>query len=175
MHASPAAAVAPAASLAAPAGKTGIEGLAGLDDSRLASVRPIVGEVRQPQAAGSKRRGGEEVSRPSARARTAEEAPSTPDQISAAGSGTELRIPARVNDSMAGNLPLRIASDSTISVKLRDLLSLVDGRMERNKFKNLRDSSVANSFVSFGALRSAGIQLRYEPANNEVLLYVNES
>ena len=152
------------------AGTTGVEGLAGLDDSRLSAVRPIGGELRPQQAAGTKRRGGEDVTRPAARVRTAEEAPSNPDEISAAGSGIDLRIPASINDSVSGNLPLRVSIDGAVSVKLGDLLALIGSAMDASQFSSLRQSSATSSYVSIAALRTAGIMLDYQAAGNRVTL-----
>ena len=152
------------------AGTTGVEGLAGLDDSRLSAVRPIGGAPRPQQAAGTKRRGGEDVTRPAARVRTAEEAPSNPDEISAAGSGIDLRIPASINDSVSGNLPLRVSIDGAVSVKLGDLLALIGSAMDASQFSSLRQSSATSSYVSIAALRTAGIMLDYQAAGNRVTL-----
>ena len=84
-----------------------------------------------------------------------------------------MHVPARINGSVTGNLPLHIAADSSISVRLGDLLGLVDGQMDSQLFRHLRESSAANSQVSLADLRAAGMQLRYEAAANQVSLQVS--
>ena len=164
----PAEPAATALALPQPSGKTGIEGLAGLDDSRLSEVRPILGESRQP-AASAKRRDSRGAARPNARSH-ADETPANPDKVSAVGTGLDMHVPARINDGLIGSLPLQIAADSTVSVRLGDLLKLVGGQMDNQLFKELQRSPATNSYVDLAMLRAAGMQLRYMPASNQIVL-----
>lgn len=161
-------AIAPAP--AAAVGKTGIEGLAGLDDANLAAVRPVGAVSGRQHATSVKPRGGEAASRPDGRASTAEEAPSTPDEISAAGTGTDLHIPATIYDSASGTLPLRVGADGSVTVRLGDLLALVGKGMGKTSYNALANSSANDTQISLSQLRAAGIELRYERASNRVRL-----
>lgn len=162
-----------ALALASPGGKSGIEGLAGLDDAQLSGVRPIIGEARQ-QAASAKRRGSAAgAARPNARTQTAEDTAPNPDKISAVGSGIDMHVPVQIGGSTAGNLALHIAADSTTSVRLGDLLSLVEGQMDAQLFKSLQASSAVDSQVSLANMRAAGMQLRYDAVSNQAALQVS--
>ena len=166
----PAEPAANALSLAAPAARTGIEGLAGLDDSRLADVRPILGETRV-RATSAKRRGSAAgVARPSARSQSVEETAPNPDKISA----LDIHVPARINDRPMGSLPVQVAADGAISLRLGDLLGLVEGQMDRQLFKALQGASAASSQVSLAQLRAAGMPM-YEAAHNQIVMEVSRA
>lgn len=86
------------------------------------------------------------------------------------GNGIEFRIPAVLFGEELGTVPLRIGSTNLVSVRLGDLLVLVAGRMDPTAHARLAGSRNADEYVSFSALRDAGIDLRYDAANDRLIL-----
>jgi hypothetical protein len=67
-------------------------------------------------------------------------------------------------------VPLRVGSANLIAVRLGDLLELVAGRMDPAVHARLVASRHAEEYVSFATLRDAGIDLRYDAANDRLIL-----
>lgn len=86
------------------------------------------------------------------------------------GNGIEFRIPAVLFGEELGTVPLRIGSTNLVSVRLGDLLALVAGRMDPAAHDRLAGSRNAEEYVSFSALRDAGIDVRYDAANDRLIL-----
>jgi hypothetical protein len=77
--------------------------------------------------------------------------------------GIEFDIVAQVNGASAGTVPLLIADGGdTISVRLGDLLDLVEPGMERAVFASLSPSASASEYVSLNTLRESGIPVRFD-------------
>ncbi len=79
---------------------------------------------------------------------------------------------ARAGGTTVGSLPLQISTDALVSVRLADLISLFEDRMDRPLFVWLKSSSSANEFVTFDSLRSAGIDAQYDPGTQQVALSI---
>lgn len=86
------------------------------------------------------------------------------------GNGIEFRIPAVLFSEELGTVPLRIGSTNLVSVRLGDLLALVADRMDPAAHSRLVGSRQADEYVSFSTLRDAGIDLRYDAANDRLIL-----
>lgn len=80
------------------------------------------------------------------------------------------QVSVRLNDSPAGNIDVRIGGDASLSVRVGSLLSVVEGRLDPDLFAALNASSGADAYVSFRELRAAGIDVRYDPAGDTIVL-----
>lgn len=74
-----------------------------------------------------------------------------------------------------GLLPLRISSGSLVSVRLADLISLFEDRLDRPLFVWLKSSTSAQEFVTFESLRSAGIDVQFDPEGRQVTLAISDA
>lgn len=75
-------------------------------------------------------------------------------------------------EAAGGILPLRRTAEGDVSVRLDDLIGLLERRMERPLFVWLKSSASASKYVTFETLRSAGICVDYDEAANHVALSV---
>lgn len=80
------------------------------------------------------------------------------------------QVSVRLNDSPAGNVDVRIGGDASLSIRVGALLSVVEGRLDPELFAALNRSAGADAYVSFRELRAAGIDVRYEPAGDAIVL-----
>lgn len=80
------------------------------------------------------------------------------------------QVSVRLNDSPAGNIDVRIGGDASLSIRVGALLSVVEGRLDPELFAVLSKSAGADAYVSFRELRAAGIDVRYEPAGETIVL-----
>ena len=115
------------------------------------------------------------VQRPSTEGLEASFAESTPrpDMESSLKGGVEnLTAVVRTDPATFGDLPLHISSDALVSVRLADLISLFEDRMERPLFVWLKSSANANEYVTFDTLRSAGIAVHYDAEAQQVALSI---
>jgi hypothetical protein len=80
------------------------------------------------------------------------------------------QVSVRLNDSPAGNVDVRIGGDASLSIKVGTLLSVVEGRLDPALYAALSQSAGADAYVSFRELRAAGIDVRYEPAGDTIVL-----
>lgn len=80
------------------------------------------------------------------------------------------QVSVRLNDSPAGNIDVRIGGDASLSIRVGALLSVVEGRLDPDLFGALNKSAGADAYVSFHELRVAGIDVRYEPAGETIVL-----
>lgn len=80
------------------------------------------------------------------------------------------QVSVRLNDSPAGNIDVRIGSDASLSIRVGALLSVVEERLDPELFAVLNRSASADAYVSFRELRAAGIDVRYEPAGETIVL-----
>lgn len=74
-----------------------------------------------------------------------------------------------------GLLPLRISSGSLVSVRLADLISLFEDRLDRPLFVWLKSSTSAQEYVTFESLRSAGIDVQFDPEGRQVTLAISDA
>ena len=85
------------------------------------------------------------------------------------GSGIEFEVAAKVNGTIAGKVPLLIADNQNISVKLGGLLALIEPMMDKDEFASLSASQAANEFVTLNDLRAAGIDVSFDKHDRLVL------
>lgn len=84
--------------------------------------------------------------------------------------GVEFKIAANIRGIEAGKVSLRVANDGPISVRLGDLLSLVEADIEWSDFERLSSSKSADEYLTFQALRHAGIDVRYDAGGDRLVL-----
>lgn len=89
------------------------------------------------------------------------------------GSAIEFDIPIQLNGDLVGKVPLKIGSDRNISVQLADLLALLKDRVDPQLHEWLSSAYSVNSHISFDQLRSAGIDVSYDAANDSVVMVTN--
>ena len=80
------------------------------------------------------------------------------------------RTAVQLNDSPAGNLDVRIGGDASLSIQVSALLSIVEGNMDPSVFAAMSASAGATEYVSFGEIRAAGIDVRYDAAADQIVL-----
>ena len=81
-----------------------------------------------------------------------------------------INIPTRINGMKLGSVPLRIESGNRISVGLGGILAMIQPVIDRRVFDRLSNSRGATEFVTFETLRAAGIEVRFDPINEQLLL-----
>ena len=86
------------------------------------------------------------------------------------GNGIEFDIGAVLYGEVLGTVPVRVGQTDLISVRLGDLLALVQDRMAPEAYARLGAARVVNDYVSFSTLRDAGIEVRYDAANDRLIL-----
>lgn len=80
------------------------------------------------------------------------------------------RTAVQLNDSTAGNVDVRIGGDTSLSIQVSALLSIVKGHMDPGVFAAISASAGASEYVSFGEIRAAGIGVRYDAAADRIVL-----
>lgn len=88
----------------------------------------------------------------------------------AASAGLDLTMAATLGGKVVGDLPLRVGADDTVSVRLADLLALLESRMDRGTFDRLMAASSADQYVPLDTLRGHGIDLHYDAARGRMAL-----
>ncbi|MBC2664049.1 hypothetical protein H7F51_00805 [Novosphingobium flavum] len=84
----------------------------------------------------------------------------------------EFSLAARINGEPSGALPLRVSRDDRLWLRLSDLLGLIKDRMPAGEYARLAAAPGADDYVEFETIRRAGIDLRYDAANNRIDLGV---
>ena len=72
-----------------------------------------------------------------------------------------IEIPTKVNGAPVGSLMLQIRDNQSFSIRLADLLEVVEGTMEPALYERLNRSQAAQSYVTLNDLRAAGIAVRF--------------
>jgi hypothetical protein len=78
------------------------------------------------------------------------------------------RLTLRIGNSALGKVDFRMTDARTIDVKLSGLLDLLAGQYDAAEFARLRSSAAADAYVSFDQLRALGLNVRYDPAYDEL-------
>ena len=76
---------------------------------------------------------------------------------------------AMLNDNPAGQLDVRIGGDASLSIRVSALLAIVEGQMDPALFAAMSVSAGAAEYVSFGEIRAAGIDVRYDAAADRIV------
>lgn len=71
-------------------------------------------------------------------------------------------VAAKVNGAAAGRVSLLIQDGENISVRLADLLAVLQARIEPELYDRLAGAPAAQSYVTFNDLRAAGIAVRFD-------------
>lgn len=71
-------------------------------------------------------------------------------------------VAAKVNGTAAGRVSLLIKDGENISVRLADLLGILQPRIEPELYDRLAGAQAAQSYVTFNDLRAAGIAVRFD-------------
>ncbi|MCC6926205.1 hypothetical protein [Novosphingobium sp.] len=83
------------------------------------------------------------------------------------------QVSVQLNDHSVGAIDVRIGGDASLSIRVGSLLSIVQGELDPSLFAAMNGSAGADQYVSFNQLRAAGIDVRYEPAGNTIVLTAN--
>jgi hypothetical protein len=78
------------------------------------------------------------------------------------------RLTLRLGNSALGKVEFHMTGAHTIDVKLSGLLDLLAGHYDAGEFARLRTSSAADAYVSFDQLRALGLNVRDDPAYDEL-------
>lgn len=88
---------------------------------------------------------------------------------------------ARADDAVSvviadrlGAAPAVIKDDELVSIKLRDLVSLFEDRLERPLYVWMKQSETASKYVTVETLAAAGIGAKYDPQTRQVVLDVTD-
>lgn len=77
--------------------------------------------------------------------------------------------------SFGDNLELQIHDGELVSVRLSELISLFEDKLDRSLFVWLKTSAAAEKFVTPGTLEKAGIRLSYDAETRQAILSVTEN
>jgi hypothetical protein len=88
----------------------------------------------------------------------------------ALGNGTDLVVKAHMRGVEIGSLPLHTTQEGRITVRLRDIVDLIEPMVDWSEYIRLSSTRNAETFVSIEALRAAGIDARYDPVSQEISL-----
>ena len=161
-----------AASAAGPQGFTGLAVMP-LDGSKfdLALVpksAPLAAEPRAALATVNRTASTKLAAKPKASNRAGQKLAGKQDRI--VGEFIFHRTAVQLNDSPAGNVDVRIGGDTSLSIQVSALLSIVEGHMDPGVFAAISASAGATEYVSFGEIRAAGIGVRYDAAADRIVL-----
>ncbi|EDL48753.1 hypothetical protein ED21_23521 [Erythrobacter sp. SD-21] len=76
----------------------------------------------------------------------------------------------RMDGREVGAVPFQVNGDRTISVHLGQVLDLFEDRFDPTEFAGLRNAKASEEFVTLKQLVSAGIELRYDPVYDEIVV-----
>lgn len=105
---------------------------------------------------------------PAAIARAKSRAPA--DRYRMTQRGIEFDIAVSIEGAPGARVPVLIDASDTISVRLADLLGAVRPLMDEPTFAQLNAAGAAQEYVTFGTLRKAGIDLRYDAARDRLTI-----
>lgn len=91
------------------------------------------------------------------------------------GSALEVTKAVHANGAPKGRVALRIMNDTTILIDSEVLAGLLGDDPAKAKVTSLARKSSAGRFVEFDTLRSAGIDVRYDPVRDIVVLSSRQS
>ena len=93
----------------------------------------------------------------------------------ALGSALEISKPVHADGARKGEVALRIVNDTTILIDSEVVAGLLDDEANRAKVASLARNSSSGRFIEFNSLRSAGIDVRYDPIRDIVVLSSRQS
>jgi hypothetical protein len=91
-------------------------------------------------------------------------------RFAAAGDGIDLVANAHMRGIEVGPLPLHKGGNGEVTVRLRDVVDLIQPMIEWSEYVRLSRSKNSDRFVSLEKLRLAGIDAQYDAARREISL-----
>jgi hypothetical protein len=82
--------------------------------------------------------------------------------------GIEFDVAAKVNGVPAGKVPLLIADGENFSVRLADVLTVVEPMLDKAVYDSLSASQSAGEYVTLNTLRASGISVGFD-ANDQLI------
>lgn len=79
----------------------------------------------------------------------------------------------QLNDNPAGHVDVRIGGDASLAIRVSALLAIVEGHMDPALYTAMSASAGAGEYVSFGEIRDAGIDVRYDAGADRIVLAAN--
>jgi hypothetical protein len=76
----------------------------------------------------------------------------------------------RTQGADRGSVKLRIANDARILINSSDLISVIGDELSAEEIASLSASQPANGFTDFDTLRAAGLDVRYDPVHDRLLI-----
>jgi hypothetical protein len=91
-----------------------------------------------------------------------------------ASDAVQFQTAVRSNGSVLGKVTLQTKSNGEVSLKLAEFVSLFSKQLDPALLKSMENSRSADSFVTFDRIRSAGIEIHYDAANNQIAFSASE-
>lgn len=99
----------------------------------------------------------------------ADDRPSASDDADKRIDSVSLTVATKLNGAAAGRVSLLIRDDENISVRLADLLAVIEPAVEPDLYSRLSASQAAQGYVTLNALRAAGIAIRFDDSDRLVI------
>lgn len=99
----------------------------------------------------------------------ADDRPSASDEADQRIDSVSLTVATKLNGVTAGRVSLLIRDDENISVRLADLLSVIEPAVEPDLYSRLSASRAAQGYVTLNDLRAAGIAVRFDDRDRLVI------
>ncbi|WP_152980362.1 hypothetical protein [Tsuneonella troitsensis] len=87
----------------------------------------------------------------------------------------KVEVLAQSGESFGESLELQIHDGELVSVRLSELISLFEDRLDRSLFVWLKTSAAAEKYVTSETLAKAGIRLTYDNTTRQAILSVSDS
>ncbi|MEJ5978411.1 hypothetical protein WG901_17290 [Novosphingobium sp. PS1R-30] len=95
--------------------------------------------------------------------------PSASDEADKRIDSVSLTVATKLNGAAAGRVSLLIRDDENISVRLSDLLAVIEPAVEPDLYARLSASQAAQGYVTLNTLRAAGIAVRFDDRDRLVI------
>ncbi|MCW1430093.1 hypothetical protein [Novosphingobium sp. JCM 18896] len=100
---------------------------------------------------------------------TTDDRPSASDDADKRIDSVSLTVATKLNGVTAGRVSLLIRDDENISVRLTDLLAVIESSVDPELYTRLGTSQAAQGYVTLNALRAAGIAIRFDDRDRLVI------
>lgn len=87
----------------------------------------------------------------------------------------DIRKAVQANGVDKGKIVLRIKSDSIISVKVDDIISLLGDGVNHEGVESLHASADVGGYADFDSIRAAGIDIRYDAVHDKLVVTSDDS
>ena len=99
----------------------------------------------------------------------ADDRPSASDEADQRIDSVSLTVATRLNGAAGGRVSLLIRDDENISVRLSDLLAVIQTEVDPDLYARLGTSQGTQGYVTLNALRAAGIAVRFDDHDRLVI------